>query len=112
MKLQEIKQKVYQLTCTKNTKILKKQRPELVKNRDLRYKIQWIAILDEVKLLRSQGLDFSLTDLEESEKMLKKSLLTVGHLAGLSNEMIELDWQRIKLENQFTDIHDIHIEEL
>ncbi len=41
--------------------------------------------------------------------MLKKSLFTVGHLAGLNNESIEVDWQRIKLENQFTDIH---IEEL
>ncbi len=109
MKLQEIKQQVYQLTCTKNTKYLKKQRPELVKNRDLRYKIQWIAILDQIKLLRTKALDFSLTDLEESEKMLKKSLFTVGHLAGLSNETIELHWKRIKLENQFTDIH---IEEL
>ena len=109
MKLQEIKNKVYKLTCTQNTKCLKKQRPELVKNRDLRYKIIWIAILDEIKLLQSQGLDFSLTDLEESEKMLKQSLFTVGNLAGLSNESIELDWQRIKLENQFTDIH---IEEL
>ncbi|MGK7940731.1 MAG: hypothetical protein AB4062_11400 [Crocosphaera sp.] len=109
MKLQEIKQEIYQLTCTKNTKDLKKQRPELVTNRDLRYKNQWVAILDEIKLLRTQGLDLSLTDLEESEKMLKESLFTVGHLAGLSNESIELDWQRIKLENQFADIH---IEEL
>lgn len=109
MKLQEIKKEVYQSTCTKNTKHLKRQRPELVKKRDLRYKIQWIGILDEIKLLRSQGLDFSLNDLEESEKMLKKSLFTVGHLAGLNNESIEVDWQRIKLENQFTDIH---IEEL
>lgn len=109
MKLQKIKQEVYELTCTSNTKQLKKQRPELVKNRDLRYKIQWMTILNEIQFLRSQGLDLSLTDVEESEKMLKESLFTVGHLAGLSDQTIELDWQRIRLENQFTDVH---IEEL
>ncbi len=109
MKLQEIKQEVYQLTCTKNTKQLKKERPQLVEGRDLRYKVQWLTILDEIKLLRSQGLDFSLTDLEQSEKMLKQSLFTVGRLAGLSDDNLEIDWQKIKLETQFSDIH---IEEL
>ena len=41
--------------------------------------------------------------------MLKESLLTVGKLAGLNEEKINVDWQKIKLENQFSDIH---IEEL
>lgn len=109
MKLQKIKQEVYQLTCTKTTKQLRKERPKLVEGRDLRYKVQWIAILDKIKLLQSQGLDFSITDLEESEKMLKDSLLTFGRLAGLSDDELEIDWQRIKLETQFSDIH---IEEL
>ena len=109
MKLPEIKQEVYRLTCTNNTKQLKKEHPQLVEGKDLRYKVQWVAILDQIKLLRNQNLDISLTDLENSEKMLKESLFTIGNLAGLNNETIELDWQRIKLENQFSDLH---IEEL
>ncbi len=109
MKLVKIKQQVYQLTCTKNTKQLRKERAQITQGKDLRYKNQWIEILDEVKLLRSQNLDISLTDLEKSEKMLKESLLTVGKLAGLNEEKINVDWQKIKLENQFSDIH---IEEL
>ena len=109
MKLQEIKQEVYRLTCTKNTKQLKNKHLKLVEGRDLRYKVQWISILNEIKSLPNQNLDVSLTDLENSEKMLKESLFTIGNLAGLNNENIELDWQRIKLENQFSDLH---IEEL
>ena len=109
MKLVEIKQQVYQFTCTTNTKQLRKEHPQTTQGKDLRYKNHWIEILDEVKLLRSQNLDISLTDLENSEKMLKKSLLTVGKLVGLNEEKINVDWQKIKLENQFSDIH---IEEL
>jgi hypothetical protein len=41
--------------------------------------------------------------------MLKESLFTIGNLAGLNNDTIELDWQKIKLENQFSDLH---VEEL
>ena len=65
--------------------------------------------MQQLTLLKEQGLDISLKDLEVSEKMLKNSLLSVGRMAGLKNEKIEIDWQRIKLENQFADIH---IEEL
>jgi hypothetical protein len=109
MKLKAIKQEVYNLTCTKNTQQLKKERYDLTKGKDLRYKIHWLDILEQIKLLREQNLDISVKDLEESENMLKESLFIVGRIAGLDEEKIEIDWQRIKLETQLTDIH---IEEL
>jgi hypothetical protein len=109
MKLKSIKQKVYLLTCTKNTKHFKKEHIDLTLGKDLRYKIYWQEILSQIKLLREQNLDISLNDLEASEVMLKHSLLKVGKLAGLSDEKIKVDWQRLQLETHFTDIH---IEEL
>lgn len=109
MKMQEVKQEVYRLTCTKNTKQLRRERSDLVEGRDLRYKAQWIEILEKVKELRDKGLDMSLEDLDQSEQMLKESLYSVGRMAGLDDGKIEIDWQRIKLEAQFGDVH---IEEL
>lgn len=106
MKLGKTKQKVFSLTGTENTKQLKNKRPDLTKGRDLRYKTQWLEILEK---LNNQHPDLSLGDLEKSEQMLRESLSTVGHLAGLNDDQIEVDWQRIKLEAQFGDIH---IEEL
>jgi hypothetical protein len=93
----------------KTRNCFRKQRPDLTKERDLRYKVQWLEILEKLKALRSIDLELSLTDLEQSEQMLKESLSKVGRLAGLNDEQIEVDWQRIKLEAQFSDIH---IEEL
>lgn len=109
MKLGEIKQKVFSLTGTENTKQLKKKRPDLTEGRDLRYKAQWLEILEKLEAPSVQNPDISLDDLEKSEQMLRESLFTVGHLAGLNDNQIEIDWQRIKLEAQFGDIH---IEEL
>jgi ribosomal protein L29 len=109
MKIQELKQEVFSLTCTTNTQQLRKERPELTEGRDLRYKEQWTELLEKLKVLREQGQDMSVSDLEQSEQMLKESLFEVGHIAGLSNDKIEIDWQRIKLEAQFGDVH---IEEL
>jgi hypothetical protein len=109
MKLQIVKQTVFSLTCTLSTKQLKQERPELTKGRDLRYKAEWVEILKKIKTLRTQDLDMSLTDLEQSEEMLKASLFRVGRISGLGDEELELDWQRIQLEVQFGDIH---IEEL
>ncbi len=109
MKLKAIKQEVYLLTSTKNTQQLRKERSDLTKGKDLRYKIQWLDILEQIKLLKEKNLDISLKDLEESEQMLKESLFNVGRIAGLEDEKIEIDWQRIQLETQFSDIH---IEEL
>ncbi len=109
MKLKAIKQEVYLLTCTNNTQQLRKEHSSLTAGKDLRYKVQWLAILEQIKLLREQNLDISLKDLEESEQILKKSLFTVGRIAGLEDKKIEVDWQRIQLETQFSDIH---IEEL
>jgi hypothetical protein len=109
MKMQEIKQEVFNLTDTSNTQQLKKEHPDLTKGRDLRYKEQWAKILEKVKMLREKGQDMSLSDLEESEEMLRASLFEVGYIVGFSNDQIEIDWQRIKLTAQFGDVH---IEEL
>ena len=105
MKMQAIKQEIYNLTCTKNTQQLKKERPDLTNGKDLRYKAYWQQILQQLKLLRKQDFDLSFTDLKQSEKMLKQSLLTVGKIAGLDNDKLEIDWQRIQLEAQFSDIY-------
>ncbi|OYE00199.1 hypothetical protein [Nostoc sp. 'Peltigera membranacea cyanobiont' 232] len=109
MKMQDIKQEVLSLTCTTNTQQLKKERPDLTQGRDLRYKEQWVEIQRKVKRLQEQGQDMSLVDIEQSEQMLKNSLFEIGHITGLSNDQIEIDWQRIKLVSQFEDVH---IEEL
>ncbi|MBE8992676.1 hypothetical protein [Nostoc sp. LEGE 12450] len=109
MKMQDIKQEVFSLTCTTNTQQLKKERPDLTQGRDLRYKEQWVEIQRKVKRLQEQGQDMSLEDIEQSEQMLKNSLFEIGHIAGLSNDQIEIHWQRIKLASQFGDVH---IEEL
>ncbi|NJL20974.1 MAG: hypothetical protein HC895_09365 [Leptolyngbyaceae cyanobacterium SM1_3_5] len=105
MKLQIIKQEVFSLTCTSNTKQLKQERPDLASGKDLRYKKHWLEILQKLKTLRFHNQEISIADIEESEQMLKQSLIAVGHLAGLTDEQIEVDWQRIKLEAQFEDIH-------
>jgi len=105
MKMQTIKQQVYRLTCTANTKQLKQQRYDLTYGRDLRFKKHWMAILQQLKELRANGQDFSLADLEESEQMLKASLFEVGRLSGMSDDALEIEWMRIKLETQFSDIH-------
>jgi hypothetical protein len=105
MTLNMLKQEIFGLTCTANTKQLRKQHPKLTQGRDLRYKKQWLEILEQIKQLRQAGQDLSLADLEASEQMLKQSLFEVGQIAGLPNSELELDWQRIKLEAQFSDIH-------
>lgn len=109
MKIQAVKQEVFSLTCTENTKKLKKEHPKLTDRRDLRYKAQWFEILEQLKALFTQGLDMSIAELEQSEQMLKDSLFSVSRIAGLSDGQTEFDWQRISLEAQFGDIH---IEEL
>ena len=109
MKMQEIKQEVFSLTCTTNTQQLRKERPDLTEGRDLRYKQQWVEICQKVKQLRLQDQDMSLEDIEQSEQMLRNSLFEIGQIAGLNNDQIEIDWQRIKLTSQFSDVH---IEEL
>ena len=110
MKMQAIKQQVYKLTNTSSTKELRKERHDLTHGRDLRYKAQWLEILEQLKLLRQDSSDISLDDLNKSEAMLKRSLLRVGRLSGLSDKDIEMDWKRIQLEAQLDN--DIHIEEL
>ncbi len=96
MKLKSIKQEVYHLTSTKNTKQFSKKYSHLTKGKDLRDKSHWLDILEQIRLLREQSLDISLKDLEDSEKMLKESLFTVGRMAGLNDDKLEIDWQRIQ----------------
>ena len=103
MKMQEIKQEVYRLSDTNNTQQLKKEHPDLTEGRDLRYKKYWSEILEKLKELQIQ--DLTLSDLEHSEQILKESLFKVGHGVGLTNEQLEVDWQRIKLEAQFGDVY-------
>jgi hypothetical protein len=105
LKLPVLKQEVYSLTGTENTQQLRKERPDLTSGRDLRYKVQWLEVIEQIKAFRTQGLDISLAELGQSEQMLKESLFEVGRLAGLDDSEIETDWQRIQLEAQFGDIH-------
>jgi hypothetical protein len=115
MKLQEIKREIYKLTCTTNTKDLKQQRSDLTQGRDLRRKSEWEAMLGIIIDLRDKGQDFSIDDLENSERALKESLFKIGRLAGMSNEKIELDWQRIQLDSQYAmqfNEFNIHVEDL
>jgi hypothetical protein len=49
--------------------------------------------------------DMSLEDLERSEQMLKISLFTVGRAAGLTDEQLEIEWEKIKLESETADVH-------
>jgi hypothetical protein len=51
MKIYELKQEVYKLTSTKSTKQLKKSRPDLVDEKDLRLKESWISIYNTLKLI-------------------------------------------------------------
>ncbi|MEN9518923.1 MAG: hypothetical protein RLZZ381_1511 [Cyanobacteriota bacterium] len=51
MKINQLKQKVYQLTLTKTTKQLQVQKPELTKGRDLRKKDSWVSIYNTFKLI-------------------------------------------------------------
>ncbi|NEP13410.1 MAG: hypothetical protein F6K14_25030 [Symploca sp. SIO2C1] len=105
MKIREIKQEIFTLTCTNSTQQLKKERPDLTQGLDLRYKQQWTNILEKLKVLRLEGKDLSLKELEQSEQMLQESLFEIGHIAGLSDDQIKIDWQRIQLEAQFRDVH-------
>jgi hypothetical protein len=109
MKISDAKQEVFKLTCTSNTIKLKQERPDLTNGKDLRYKKQWLSILDLVHSFRIQGLDLSIVDLENSEQMLKKSLFIIGKMVGVNENRLNIDWQVIKLESCFSDIH---IEEL
>ncbi|MGB3309537.1 MAG: hypothetical protein WBG32_04220 [Nodosilinea sp.] len=108
MKMAEVKQEVYKLTGTETTQELRKAHPKLTEGLDLRYKTHWLSILEQVHALKKTP-DISLDELEQSEKMLKASLFKIGALAGLSQDELEIDWQRIQLEAQ---VADVHIEEL
>ncbi|WP_373480903.1 hypothetical protein [Geminocystis sp.] len=51
MNINNFKKFVYQFINTKNTKELKKVKPDLVKGKDLRKKSSWISIYNALKLI-------------------------------------------------------------
>ena len=51
MKINQLKQEVYRLTFTKNTKQLKSHRAELTQGKDLRRKSSWLSIYATFKLV-------------------------------------------------------------
>ena len=63
MKINRLKQEVYRLTYTKNTKQLKFQRPELTQGKDLRRKDNWTAIFSTLKLIDGFHQDRTSQDL-------------------------------------------------
>lgn len=109
MKLIEIKEKTFKLTGTSTTNQLKQKYSDLTTGKDLRRKEEWLTIFERVALWHPRELEISLADLDNSEKMLKESIFNVGRMTGLNEDSLEISWQRIKLESQFTDIH---VEEL
>jgi hypothetical protein len=66
-----------------------REHPRLTDGLDLRYKVHWLSILEQVRTLK-QTPDISLEDLERSEQMLKDSLFKVGTLAGRSQDELEI----------------------
>ncbi len=60
--------------------------------------MKWVSTKETIgEQTMSKPEDISLADLYRSEQMLKESLFTVGYIAGLNDEQLETDWQRIKL---------------
>lgn len=59
MKVYQLKQKVYYLTSTKTTKELKSKKPELTKDKDLRFKNSWIAIYSIFKAIDDFQLELT-----------------------------------------------------
>lgn len=51
MKINQLKQEVYQLTTTETTRQLKLTRSELTTGKDLRKKTSWVAIYSTLKLI-------------------------------------------------------------
>jgi hypothetical protein len=105
MKLQAIKAEVFKQVGVAGTTALKRQRPDLTRGRDLRYKSQWLEIH---ALLRD---DLTLDDLAREEQELKQSLHRVERMVGTSVATVEETWQTIQQSSQTEDL-DITLAEL
>ncbi|KAI9134006.1 hypothetical protein [Acaryochloris sp. CCMEE 5410] len=111
MKLQEIKVEVFRLTGVPRTPELKRQRPVLTYGRDLRYKAEWLAILDLLKHQQTIQPDITLNQLDQQDIELQQSLHRVGRVTGLSAEAVDKIWKGIQHNSQANSI-DITLEEL
>lgn len=112
MKLQEIKIEVFRLTGVPRTPELKRQRPDLTQGRDLRYKAEWLAMLDILKQQHTVQPDITLDELERQDIELKQSLHRVGRITGLSAQDVEETWKTIQQNAQAHSSVDITLEEL
>jgi len=89
MKINQLKQEVYRLTLTKNTKQLKSNRAELTKGKDLRYKSSWLSMYSTFILV-----DNFQQDLVAQNAIAKhgfKSLNPDSSFADLLNNVRSLD---------------------
>lgn len=112
MKLQAIKSEVFRLTGVPLTPELKRQRPDLTLGRDLRFKAEWIAILDILRQQQTEQPDITLNELEQQDIELKQSLHRVGRITGLSVQDVEATWKTIQQNTQAHSSVDITLEEL
>lgn len=109
MKLCEIKLKVFDLLSVTETKQLKKNYPHLVRGKDLRYRVSWSDLLNQLLVIEADVGTVTLETLQETDEYLRQSFFETHRFLGYSDDKIEVEWQRIALEAQFSDIH---IEEL
>jgi hypothetical protein len=103
MKLITIKQEVFSLTDTQSTQELKTKYPAIVYKKDLRYKKNWLDILEKIKDLGfcsvSEVRNRLQAQKEAMDSIFRKSLQILGETAGLSQEDIELEWKKMELES-------------
>ncbi|MGB7417283.1 MAG: hypothetical protein WA902_24015 [Thermosynechococcaceae cyanobacterium] len=89
MKLKELKTEAYRRCGVTTTKQLKKQFPHLTKNRDLRRKTSWQAIVDYL------ADDLTLADIERTDREVKQGLHRIGRATGQSYQEVEDTWQML-----------------
>lgn len=109
MNIKEIKDKVYQKTNVLNTAELKRERPDLTKGKDLRYKKSWQHILDALED------DYTLDDLEQDAKELHQNLHRIGRAFGQSYQQVEDTWEEINskpIEQIFAEIEQDYLASL
>ena len=102
MKVYQLKQKVYHLTSTKTTKELKSKKPELTKDKDLRFKNSWIAIYSTFKVIDDFRLE--LTSKEVSAKHGFKILDQNSSFDELLHNVRALGSFYNSLESKITDL--------
>lgn len=107
MKIYELKKYVYKITKTKNTKELRKVKPELVKDKDLRKKSSWFSIYNTLKLIkdfyyehitknRDNKYDFQELNINSSVSELIKNIQAVGKIND------DLEEQLSKIEQKYS----------